>query len=52
MFSKMCREGLTFSCVVCNQCLYKRSVKEFDPDKNLFEFEAIDDTDMFICLFF
>ena len=43
LFSKMCKEGPKFVCVICNRCLYKRSVKWFDCDKYLFEFEEISD---------
>ena len=53
LFSKMCKEGPTFVCVICNRCLYKRGVKCFDPDKYLYEFEEISDIgnrDMLICL--
>ena len=27
---KLCREGPTFVCVVCNRCLYRNGVKLFD----------------------
>ena len=53
LFSKICKEGPTSVCVICNRCLYKRSVNWFDPDKYLFEFGEISDignSDTFICL--
>ena len=43
LFSKMCKEGPTSVCVICNQCLYKRSFKWFDHDKYLLEFGEISD---------
>ena len=49
LFSKMSKTSV---CVICNRCLYRRSVKRFDPDKYLFEFQEISDIgnrNMLIC---
>ena len=35
LFSRMCKEGPIFVCIICERCLYKRSVKPFDQ-KNMF----------------
>ena len=39
----MCKEGQTFLCVICNRCLYEKSVKWFNLDNYLFAFEEISD---------
>ena len=30
LFHKLCREGPTFICAVCNRCFYQKSVRKFD----------------------
>ena len=30
LFHKLCRKGLTFICVICNRCLYQKSVRKCD----------------------
>ena len=53
LFSKMCKERTRSVFVIRNRCLYKRSVKWFDPDKYFFKFEEISDVgnrNMLICL--
>ena len=30
LFHKLCRKRLTFICVMCNRCLYQKSVRKFD----------------------
>ena len=51
LFIEICMEGPTSVFVIFNKCLYKRSIKWFDPDKYLFEFEEISDVDNRVCLF-
>ena len=52
LFSRMCKEGPIFVCIICERCLYKRSVKPFDQKKYVFEFENINyrEKDLYICL--
>ena len=52
LFSRMCKEGRIFVCIICERCLYKRSVKPFDPKKYVFEFENINyrEKDLYFCL--
>ena len=33
LFTKSCRTGLVFVCVICNGYLYKKSIKMFDQAK-------------------
>ena len=52
LFSRVCKEGPIFVCIICERCLYKRSVKPFDQKKYVFEFENINyrEKDLYICL--
>ena len=52
LFSRMCKEGPIFVCIICERCLYKRSVKPFDQKKYVFEFENINyrEKNLYICL--
>ena len=40
-FCKLCWEGLTFVCVVCNRCLYRNGVKLFDSSKYDFDTDSV-----------
>ena len=40
-FFKLCWEGLTFVCVVCNRCLYRNGVKLFDSSKYDFDTDSV-----------
>ena len=54
LFHKLCKEGPTFICVICNRCLYQKSVRKFDKNNYKdFDFEnflTISNKNIFICL--
>ena len=39
LFAKLCWQGPTLICVSCNKCIYRKSVKVFDPSKYYFDVE-------------
>ena len=40
-FKEAVKEGPYFVCVVCNRCMYKKSMKHFDANKYEIEFSNI-----------
>ena len=54
LFTKLCKTGAVFGCVICNRSLYKKSVKRFDQAKYNFDLEGlvfeISENDHCICL--
>ena len=54
LFHKLCREGPTFICVICNRCLYQKSVRKFDrnnySDLDFEKFSEISNKGIYICL--
>ena len=33
LFTKLIKEGPTYTCVVCNKCMYQKGIKKFDQSK-------------------
>ena len=53
LFHKLCREGSTFICVVCNTCLYQKKVRKFNRNnyRDLEKFVSeISSKGIYICL--
>ena len=53
LFHKLCREGSTFICVICNRCLYQKSVRKFDrnnySDLDFTNFSERSNKGIYIC---
>ena len=42
LFTKLIKEGQTYTCVICNRCMYQKGTKKFDQSKYKCQFDIID----------
>ena len=56
LFTKLIKEGPTYTCVICNRCVYQKGTEKFDQSKYKCQFDIIDlkfkntGDKMYICL--